>query len=269
MTDLEAVGIEGIESFMTVPRCMLTLLSAAFGGEDWAQFLTVLEQVGIEAATCFLLYLACMLMAVLNVITGVFVENTMSTVREDRELAINAELEREKADVHDLRHLFFSVLKEIHPHLDCSMDRIILSEPDFDHIVVHDRVRAQFGVMGLDVNHAQALFRLIDLDGSGEIDLEEFVLGCMRMKGQAKSVEVAHLKYESNRMLRKLNRIGRMSKHHMSELHKLCVFITKGASLPGMHQPQVQGCAPGPESALRSASSCFCSQDSDVRATEF
>merc|ERR1711957_192859 len=53
----------------------------------------------------------------------------------------------------------------------------------------------------LDVSQARALFMLLDVDETNEVELEEFIGGCMRMKGDAKSIDVNMLLYENEKMI--------------------------------------------------------------------
>merc|ERR1740123_1967431 len=50
-------------------------------------------------------------------------------------------------------------------------------------------------------NDARVLFRLLDRDQSGIIDIDEFCDGCMRLKGEAKSFDVHCMIYESTRLM--------------------------------------------------------------------
>merc|ERR1712224_1155991 len=56
----------------------------------------------------------------------------------------------------------------------------------------------------LEVNEAKGLFRLLDIEGAGEVPIEDFVLGCMRLKGTAKNVDVVTLMYENKRMMHEM-----------------------------------------------------------------
>merc|ERR1719469_1204369 len=47
-----------------------------------------------------------------------------------------------------------------------------------------------FQTLELDVSQAHDFFELLDTDGSNEVSLAEFMDGCMRLKGQARSVDV-------------------------------------------------------------------------------
>merc|ERR1712113_447611 len=50
---------------------------------------------------------------------------------------------------------------------------------------------------------ARSMFKLLDRDDSGLIDIEEFCDGCLRMKGEAKSFDIQCLIYESQRLITK------------------------------------------------------------------
>merc|ERR1712217_585339 len=45
----------------------------------------------------------------------------------------------------------------------------------------------------VDVSNAWTLFKLLDQDRQGDIDLEEFVVGLMQLKGYAKAIHVEQL----------------------------------------------------------------------------
>jgi len=51
---------------------------------------------------------------------------------------------------------------------------------------------------------ARSMFRAMDLDCSGEVSVEEFIFGCMKMKGSAKSVDIVHLIHEGKRLKKHL-----------------------------------------------------------------
>merc|ERR1712232_404458 len=61
-------------------------------------------------------------------------------------------------------------------------------------------VRALLGSLGLEVQEAQSIFRLLDLDGSGQVSSKEFIYGLMRLLGGAKTVDLATLIYEHRRL---------------------------------------------------------------------
>merc|ERR1711908_73891 len=59
--------------------------------------------------------------------------------------------------------------------------------------------------LDLDVEEARGLFKLIDIDDTNEVGIEEFVTGCVRLKGNAKSIDLATLMYENKRMVQQFS----------------------------------------------------------------
>merc|ERR1719265_1323480 len=76
-----------------------------------------------------------------------------------------------------------------------------ISASSLDECLNDPRMRAHLAAIGLDAAEAEGLFRLLDLDSSGTITVEEFIFGCMRMRGSAKSIDMATLMYENKRMV--------------------------------------------------------------------
>merc|ERR1712203_646993 len=72
-----------------------------------------------------------------------------------------------------------------------------ITEEEFRKILKVEKVQAYFGALGVEVNHAQGLFRLLDADGTGAVNIEEFVIGCLRLRGEATAVDCATLMYEN------------------------------------------------------------------------
>ena len=49
------------------------------------------------------------------------------------------------------------------------------------------------------MSSAYDIFKLLDDDESGSISVEEFVIGCMGLRGEAKSFDLARLGYDLKR----------------------------------------------------------------------
>merc|ERR1711972_1202469 len=66
---------------------------------------------------------------------------------------------------------------------------VLLSEP-FAHAYLES--------LGIIATDAWTLVKLLDHDKTGTIDLEEFIHGCMDLRGGAKAVHVATLAYDQH-----------------------------------------------------------------------
>lgn len=51
--------------------------------------------------------------------------------------------------------------------------------------------------LGISTDDVWGLFLLLDADGNGDVDLDEFVTGCMQLRGPAKSLQIAKMSFEN------------------------------------------------------------------------
>merc|ERR1712187_1002588 len=66
----------------------------------------------------------------------------------------------------------------------------------------HSDLPQYLEALGISSKDVRVLFRLLDRDASGSIDISEFCEGCMRLKGEAKSFDINCMIYESRAMIK-------------------------------------------------------------------
>merc|ERR1719171_3438901 len=119
----------------------------------------------------YVFYISFSLLALLNVITGIFVEKAMMSALQDRETVIQDQLDSEDSWVNEMRSLMTEA--------DQDEDGTITWE-EFSSHIKDERVQAYFKTLELDLGMAEDLFRLIDVGDTGSVDTEEFVLSCLK-----------------------------------------------------------------------------------------
>eukprot|EP00439_Symbiodinium_sp_Y106_P013421 s3814_g1.t3 len=67
-----------------------------------------------------------------------------------------------------------------------------------------EEVRAMFQSLDLTARDSWTLFKLLDEEGNGDINLSEFIDGCLRLRGPAKALDIACVMDESRRIKRKV-----------------------------------------------------------------
>merc|ERR1712157_668080 len=103
----------------------------------------------------------------MNLVTGVFVENVTKTVREDKD------------------NYMAQCISELFLQTDDSEEITFEEFNDKIHTeVMHDYFKA----IDVDPSEAKNLFQLLDADGSGSVDADEIVNGCLKLRGPAKSL---------------------------------------------------------------------------------
>lgn len=175
------------ETFGNLSSATLSLYQAMSGGDDWANFMKPLEVLAYEYKLLYLTFITFAILALLNVITAVFVESAMQRSQNDREFVVQEEMEN--------REELILIMQQVFNELDTNNSGA-LSLEEFERHIDDEKIVAYLSSLGLDVNQVRTLFVLLDVDQTGEVDIEEFVQGCLRLKGGAKSLDMAIIKYQ-------------------------------------------------------------------------
>eukprot|EP00441_Pelagodinium_beii_P044398 CAMPEP_0197632060 /NCGR_PEP_ID=MMETSP1338-20131121/8991_1 /TAXON_ID=43686 ORGANISM="Pelagodinium beii, Strain RCC1491" /NCGR_SAMPLE_ID=MMETSP1338 /ASSEMBLY_ACC=CAM_ASM_000754 /LENGTH=619 /DNA_ID=CAMNT_0043203609 /DNA_START=6 /DNA_END=1865 /DNA_ORIENTATION=- len=176
-----------IETFGTLGNSIITLFMAMTGGNDWGEYYFNLGQVSGFHQTCFLLFIVFALFAVVNIVTGVFVDSAMQASTMDQSMVIAEEMARKKHQLANLRSAF--------EDLDIEGDGVFDLE-EFEERLHDERVEAYFQSMKLDVKDAKTIFRLLDSDNSNSISIDEFVDGIWGLLGEASNLDSKIMQFE-------------------------------------------------------------------------
>jgi hypothetical protein len=90
-------------------------------------------------------------------------------------------------------------MRDVFREADTDGDNV-LSWDEFSEYLADNTAAVFFSSLGLDVHVAQALFVLLDVDDDNTVNIDEFVHGCIRLKGGARSIDVNMLLYQSEKM---------------------------------------------------------------------
>jgi len=184
--------------FGSLDRSVLSLFEAMAGGISWGELLDALQPLHFSYSALFLVFISFSIFAVVNIVTGVFVDSALQTAQQDRESIIQEEMQSKESYMKSMQHVF--------EEMDANGNGFI-SLSEFEAAIEDERMVAYFNALGLDITDVQTLFCLLDRDQEGSIDIEEFLLGCMRLKGEARSLDLAKLLYESDYVVHNLENL--------------------------------------------------------------
>lgn len=191
--DVQAV--EDIHKYFgTLSKAWLTHYMAVSGGVSWVEQFDMLCRAHIAYGCAFVLYVLVMMLVVLNIVTGIFVSDAIEMAQNDRDLSAQTELEKNRIRFQDLHWLFKSLDTDQSGRLTLQELEVCTLMPD---------VTALFDALALDVSDATRFFKLLDVDGSGELEIDEFVMGCMNLKGHGKTVSMETFLNENKKMMKK------------------------------------------------------------------
>mmetsp|Transcript_29461 Transcript_29461/g.84318 ORF Transcript_29461/g.84318 Transcript_29461/m.84318 type:complete len:687 (-) Transcript_29461:36-2096(-) len=191
-------------------RSAYTLFKAVTGGVSWQDVSTPLGKVHPLMEGVFLIYISFTYFAVLNVVTGVFCQSAIESANHDKDMVVQAQLANKQKYKEQLEELFKSMDPDQTGLVTFNMFEEALSHEEKE-------LQAYLDSMGITPDDAWALFRLMDLDESQDIDMEEFIAACLRLRGNARAVDSHLLMYESRWTMRKVTELQRM----MSDLWTL------------------------------------------------
>eukprot|EP00931_Biecheleriopsis_adriatica_P002364 TRINITY_DN10314_c0_g1_i1.p1 TRINITY_DN10314_c0_g1~~TRINITY_DN10314_c0_g1_i1.p1 ORF type:complete len:616 (+),score=102.39 TRINITY_DN10314_c0_g1_i1:30-1850(+) len=177
--------------FGSLDRTMNTLFASITGGHTWSETREALTDIHFWWGFVFVAYISFCLFAVLNVMTGVFCQTAIESAERDHELILQ-NVASEKAK-------YFRAIRRLFDQLDMdSSGGITMAE--FETSFSEANVRAIFDALEINVNDAYALFSQLDTDGNADVDINEFLEGCMQLKGPARSIDVVTMKRDLNRL---------------------------------------------------------------------
>lgn len=201
---------------------MLSLYKASTGGIDWSDAAEPLVVAGKIYYATFLFFIAFIILAVLNILTGIFVENAMRAAAHDRDGHVMEEMDVEHGLVRNFTCIFVAILAQRDGSCfvedDWQSSGTITAE-DFEEYMISPTARALMSVLGLEVWDPRAFFQMMVAHGqshhisSGKVDNSAFVLGCMQLRGQAKCTDIVGISTQ-------LDAITKAFQEMRAQLHK-------------------------------------------------
>merc|ERR1719343_1779496 len=157
---------------------------------DWLEGARPLLQVSRYYLVIYSMFVMFCVFGLMNILTGIFVANTKEVSQVDRDLVIRAQLKDRKSFANQLKKVLRSIDKD---------DSGSISKHELLEHLASSEFYAYLKTLDVTVSDAQGVFKLLDVNGTGEVNIDEFVLSLMRFQGSARAVDVATLLYEGKR----------------------------------------------------------------------
>jgi len=169
-------------------KAMLSLYMASLGGQDWELIVEPLASVGLGGAYYFffLVYIAVFVFVIMNVVGSIFFESLLTHADKDQQLTIEMQMEQKEDYIHRLQTLY-KLLND-----DSSGE---ISYDEFCAHVDSPHMHAFAESLQIEIGDARQFFLDISDQGTRAVDMDAFVVGCIKLKGSAKSVDLCELKY--------------------------------------------------------------------------
>lgn len=184
--------------FGSLITCVYTLHMSIFGGVDWGEVADSLSTISPLMVILFMMYVSFSILCVLNVVTGVFVENASKITMQDEDHMIMEEL--------NARKMWFEEVRQLFEYADADGTGEV-EWHEFEEVCADLRVQMFFRKIGVDVESSgtHGLFQLLDFNGNGKVDVDEFVMGIQQLHGVARSLDMIKLQYMNKNLTKKVD----------------------------------------------------------------
>eukprot|EP00747_Dinoflagellata_sp_TGD_P165781 gnl/TRDRNA2_/TRDRNA2_187610_c0_seq1.p1 gnl/TRDRNA2_/TRDRNA2_187610_c0~~gnl/TRDRNA2_/TRDRNA2_187610_c0_seq1.p1 ORF type:complete len:578 (-),score=125.73 gnl/TRDRNA2_/TRDRNA2_187610_c0_seq1:134-1810(-) len=167
--------------FKTMGRSTFTLFQV-LTMEGWSQ--NIARHVGQNQPWLqffFVIFIGFGTFGILNVVIAVIVERTLATANLDED-HVRRSQERDRLKVlSHLRDIFEAADEDGSGTLTLKEVQKAIEKPE-----IYNKLK----MIEFPVEDPKGIFDLLDFDDSGEVTIEEFITGCVRIKGTAKSKDL-------------------------------------------------------------------------------
>ncbi|CAJ1428406.1 unnamed protein product [Effrenium voratum] len=174
--------------FQNTGRTMYVLLMAGTGGKNWEEVYELIAPLGADCAIAFTFYLLFFMLGVMNIITGVFVENSAVLFKPDDSEVLDESLRQVKEDIEQVTAIITFLADESGQ----------LSVDEFLSAVQQESFEFALRTLGVDLRMPEHYFRtLADVMEKDVFSVEEFVAHIVQMKGSTSRADVQSLLLET------------------------------------------------------------------------
>jgi len=215
-----------LKDWGTLHRCVYSLFVSMLGGRSWGELYKSTEELDMSGRIGFIIFIAFTYIALLNTVTAVFIKVAFNRLERDQDFVIHQELDDKREYLVTAKKIFETL------DTDCNGTLVVaelverLQEPE---------VAAYFGKLGLEAHDVEKLFILMDEDHDGTIDMREFMMGCLRLRGHAKGLAVELIHQD---MKFAINAIGTI--HGILQRHAVLLKLPMESSAQSRAQSSTQ-----------------------------
>jgi len=212
----EAAGADEdvVRYFGSLTMSMLSLFMAISGGCDWNELLEPLRGISEWYILIFVFYVTFVVFGVMNILTAIFVESANKIAEIDRDLVIQDEIQSNNSTMNSIRRILYAASAS-------AESAGTITREELEERLQDPQTLAHLKILGLDVSETRGLFQLLDIDEQAVVSIEEFVLSMMRLKGNAKGVDLATVMYENKRITVRLTAFMRYVEDYFKQLADL------------------------------------------------
>merc|ERR1712137_1195884 len=185
--------------FGSMYKSMCLLFEGITGGDPWASLSVEMKQIGEGVYICFAVYIVFVTLGVLNIVTGFFVDGTIEASQNAKDEMLRRAQERKTIMIELIGGLFH--------RMDDDASGTLSWEELESHL--HDEeLQEYFLVLEMHPSEAKDLFHLLDIEGLGEVSIDDFCNGCLKIMGTPRNLDICACMFQGQKIMLVLERIA-------------------------------------------------------------
>jgi len=230
----------------SVSASTITLYMAVTGGSDWEPLAKPIQEAGDLYYYLFLFYIAFMAVAVLNVLTGMFVDTAMKVADADDGNVMEEILEHDAQDIDNFREFLLTLNEN-------GRNSILWEDvSEKGHLLQNNQkpvVSNFLKALEIEVTDMRRVFKLLEAKNGHDdrsVDVEEFIMGCSKVKGDQKGIDMLSLMSDTKKYMVQLGLLMEYSEERFDELHGLFekFGVDKSSTRSLEERLKTHGCLP-------------------------
>jgi voltage-gated sodium channel len=181
----------------------------------------------------FVMFLFLTAYGVMNILIGVVCENTLAAAAQNEKKRSRLKNREVQRNFITLREVFLSGDSDGDGFITLEELEICLQRPD---------VEEKLSSLDLPRSQAHELFSILDVDSSGQIDVEEFINGILKIKGDCRPKDLMGLIMNQKHMMRRLEGVERLLEGYEPLLNAVPSLVKAlGGQQAAVKLPEPQG----------------------------
>jgi voltage-gated sodium channel len=192
-------GWDHDDLFGSVGRSMFTLLQCVTR-DSWAS--SVSRYVVVQQWYMSFFFLGFGLIStygLLNLVVSVIVEQTLTAARSNENRVAAKEARNQRAELDGLKEIFVLADEDGSGELDVH---------EFLAALENEEILWRMRQLDLPIDDAARLFTVIDGEGTRALTMEEFIDGCTKLKGPARSRDLLAITAQADSLSKKMDELG-------------------------------------------------------------
>jgi len=206
-----------VSNFGSLAKTLVSLYMSVTGGNDWGDYFDIVSYAGVFYGVLFLLFTFTTYFALFNILTGMLVEKAFVSNKPDRAENIL----RQRRYLAEQKSQFVEICNV----LDTDGDGEI-SWPEFKKQMTNPVLLSYMASIGIEVDDVKLFFQTcLGSTSSAAIDeaqipIEQFVRGCLQMKGTATSIDMQRLLLDTHGFLKEVKVLRASFTNRFSRLER-------------------------------------------------